>query len=301
MNRSSVLWVGEASSPELADVLCWLRDHVHLSIARSATAVLGENDVTTSQVCDLIIFCQSRPGQFSATDVEQLQRRFPLARILAFVGNHCEGEMRSGSPWPGVPRVYWCDWRPRFETEILQRRHDHQSPWELVRTAAEPDLALADVRWEKLRRAVTENRRPIRVAIHAQTSAAMESLGDACRALRLEVFQTLSPSDLLPSAFDVLIWDAERFDEAERALLAEVSRQVSPRPVVLVCGFPRPEDCQAAIAAGAHAVLAKPFLLRDLEWHIEHATSVPGSHGTADAPVFAATEPRSAGTLKKIG
>ena len=40
-------------------------------------------------------------------------------------------------------------------------------------------------------------------------------------------------------------------------------------PIVALLGFPRVEDRDRALAAGATAVLAKPLLLDDLFWQLD--------------------------------
>ena len=50
-----------------------------------------------STMPDLIAIAQSRRGQFSQTEINQLRRRFPLVPIVVVVGSWCEGETRSGT------------------------------------------------------------------------------------------------------------------------------------------------------------------------------------------------------------
>jgi CheY-like chemotaxis protein len=44
---------------------------------------------------------------------------------------------------------------------------------------------------------------------------------------------------------------------------------VRPAPVLALLDFPRPKDRDLALAAGAAAVLSKPFLVQDLFWQLD--------------------------------
>ena len=49
---------------------------------------------------DVIVVAQAFPGQFSHQAIDRLRRLAPLARMVGLMGSWCEGEMRTGSPWP---------------------------------------------------------------------------------------------------------------------------------------------------------------------------------------------------------
>jgi hypothetical protein len=67
---------------------------------------------------ELIILAPARPGQFPCSEVGRLRSLAPLARFWGLLGVLCEGEARSGKPWPGVPRCYWHQFAPRWNREI---------------------------------------------------------------------------------------------------------------------------------------------------------------------------------------
>ena len=56
-----------------------------------------------------VVVLQSRPGQFSTSNFDELRRACPLARIVRVLGPWMEGELRTGRPVPGTLRVYWHD------------------------------------------------------------------------------------------------------------------------------------------------------------------------------------------------
>jgi DNA-binding NarL/FixJ family response regulator len=64
------------------------------------------------------------------------------------------------------------------------------------------------------------------------------------------------------------IFDAGDGD-AEYETLRRLAADLRPAPVIALLGFPRVEDRDRAVAAGAAAVLSKPLLLEDLYWQLD--------------------------------
>ena len=73
-----------------------------VSGAAAAEAALQRLEVRP----ELIVIAQSYPGEFTAAQVDRLRRHAPLARVVALLGSWCEGELRTGRPWPGAIRLY---------------------------------------------------------------------------------------------------------------------------------------------------------------------------------------------------
>ena len=67
---------------------------------------------------DVIVVAQARPGEFSHAGIERLRQSAPLARVVALLGSWCEGEVRSGKPWPAAVRTYWHQWPARADREL---------------------------------------------------------------------------------------------------------------------------------------------------------------------------------------
>ena len=106
MRQPHVWMLGDWEQAEFAPAVTYLRSNVNLSLTPSA------NDP------DLILVVASRPGRFSTAEVETLHRRAPLAKLVALLGSWCEGEVRSGHPWPGVTRIYAHQWQARLPREL---------------------------------------------------------------------------------------------------------------------------------------------------------------------------------------
>jgi hypothetical protein len=68
------------------------------------------------------------------------------------------------------------------------------------------------------------------------------------------------------------IFDAAELDDSKYEELGRFVAAVRPCPVLALLAFPRIEDHQRALAAGAAVVLSKPLSVEDLFWQIERGT-----------------------------
>lgn len=211
---------------------------------------------------EVIVVAQSHPGQFSARQIDRLRRLAPLARVLALLGSWCEGEVRTGNPWPAVIRVYWHQWLPCWRQELARLRQGECPAWGLPVTASEEDRLLASA----------EAPAPTREGLIAICSPCFEMqdwLAAACRGrgYSTEWIRPHRPTtlrDTTAAIFDATDCRGEELDQLKR--FAAVSGEA---PVLALLDFPRIEDEDLALAAGAVAVLAKPLLLEDLFWQLD--------------------------------
>src|SRR4051794_20474547 len=91
-------------------------DVEHCDFVELRDWLAGQAASSSKDAVELVLLCQSRPGQFSQRDVEDLHRRFPLATLLGVFGTWCQGEQRSGYPWHGIDRVYSYNALPRISS-----------------------------------------------------------------------------------------------------------------------------------------------------------------------------------------
>lgn len=201
---------------------------------------------------ELIVVAQSRPGEFSAADIQTLHACCPLAGLVGVMGAWCEGEFRSGTPWQGGLRVYAAH-APRVLAADLARLAQGQAPrWSMAATASIEDRFLAEVSTP-----LPALAGPVVIRSAAGTAT---WLLQACVAAK-------APA----------VWCGERpwiaagaacgiWDETASTSLADLAAFVDQlaAPVLALVSFPRPETIDACRAAGAAAVLAKPFPLSTL-------------------------------------
>ena len=261
VHRPLVLLVGDAAHPEFLDCIAWLGRNCRLLMTagvREAVAALQ----CASDNPDVILFAQPRPGTFSEADVERLHRAAPLSRLVALLGPWCEGEARTGRPWPGVMRVYWHQFAPRAQQELLPRGQAGQGLWSLPRTMTPAELFL-----EATCQAVP-HRRGL-VAIQTGQLVQYEGLAESCL-LAGYAAAWLAPGTA-PAIHGVAltILDPGGYDRSWADRISRLAEQFRPAPLLVLLDFPRLSDYEAACTAGASAVLSKPFLLGDLLIEIE--------------------------------
>ena len=259
----SILLIGDIDRAEFRQASAAARRLGNLFAVADASAA-AEAIASGRTTPDLIVVAQAFPGEYCAASIERLRRLAPLARVVGLLGPWCEGETRTGKPWPAAIRVYWHQWLPRAEEDLRRLGSGQTSNWSLPITASEEErlLAMADRPWPPRRGLV---------AIRSPWAQMHAWLADACRlrgytSVRLPAAAGQSARI---AAVDVLLFDGTDGEDHELIELARLAASVRPAPVVVLLDFPRVEDRDRVLAAGAAAVLAKPLLLEDLFWQLD--------------------------------
>jgi hypothetical protein len=295
------LLIGQTDHGEFLSAAQWLAEQLQLTCRKTALAAVAEAQSLPS--FDLIVLAQMRPGQFSVDEVESLHRSWPLGKLVALLGSWCDGEGRTGRPWPGVWRVPAGDFTVQVG-RLLAGDRQRSRAWLLPRTISDAERFYYDAA-----EAVTHASGTARIA--AATHQAFESLADAVHLAglvpvwhptrrtgdplrgcspasgvgnalpRSEVDGLLRPDSLQPSLAatshdptrtSVGIWDAANGDDAEWDGIRRFAHEMQPAGVVVLLGFPRWADRQRAAAislaiSGAPdhmVVIGKPLRLTDL-------------------------------------
>jgi len=261
----SILLVGNTFRSEFRDARTaleeWGRVVPAMDIDAAAAELAGGRVVP-----DLIVVAQAYPGEFDSDQIDRLRRLAPVAPVVALLGAWCEGEMRSGRPWPGVVRVYWHQWLPRCAQELGRLREGICSTWGLPMTAGEEErlLALAGQ---------SPPRREGLIAICSARFDMQQWLSAAC-AKRGYSTVWLRPhqADRLDGV-KAAIFDATGCSGEDSEGLKRLGDALGPVPIIALLDFPRVEDRDRVLAAGASAVLSKPFLLEDLFWQMDRSVA----------------------------
>jgi hypothetical protein len=267
----SVLLLGSADRPEFVEArkaLEGLARVIPAADVDAACALLdaGEGDTFPGDneevAVDAIVVAQAYPGQFSGDALERLTRLAPLARVVGLLGSWCEGEVRSGRPLPGAVRVYWHQWPSRCHQELSRMAHGLVSSWGLPPTATDEErlLALADQ---------PVPQRTGLIAIYSPSFDMRDWLSQACRRVGYATVAgdgwRVTGGGWRAAIFDAFDCRDEELDELRRVIDA-----LRPAPVIVLMSFPRVEDRDRVLAAGAAAMLSKPLALEDLYWQIEN-------------------------------
>lgn len=212
----------------------------------------------------VIVIAQAYPGEFPAETVERLRRRAPLARLVALLGPWCEGETRSGRPWPGGIRVYWHQWPARAACELARIAGGLFSSWSLPATASEEERYLA---LSGKPNSICDGL----VAVISPHPAMQAWIAAACRRQGFATAEVRPQSEAPVGGVAAAIFDGSEARGVELAELRRWVAAVAPAPLIALLDFPRVEDRDRALEAGAAAVLSKPLVLEDLYWQIEHS------------------------------
>jgi DNA-binding NarL/FixJ family response regulator len=213
-------------------------------------------------VPDVIVVVQAFPGQFSHSVLDRLRRLAPLARVIGLLGSWCEGEMRTGSPWPGAVRTYWHQWAIRCDRQLCRLAKGESCAWALPPTATEEERLLADMgeAWPQ---------RQGMVVIWAQSREMAEWLSAACRSRGLATVWQRPPITARVEGAVAAIFDGGDLGEDQSHDLERLVAALHPAPVLTLLDFPRVSDRAHAFSVGAAAVVSKPVAVDDLLWELE--------------------------------
>ena len=224
----------------------------------SAVAALAAGQV----VPEVIVVVQAFPAQFSHQAIDRLRLLAPLSRVLGLLGSWCEGEMRTGKPWPGAIRVYWHQWLPRCDQELRRMHGGRCSAWGLPLTATEEErLMFAPQRPPAKRQGL--------IAIHSRPLEMENWLSAACRSRGLSTVWLRPPRPARVEGATAAIFDGSDIRGEELDELKHLAATLGSAPIIALLDFPRIEDYHRALSAGAAAVISKPLHLDDLFWELD--------------------------------
>jgi hypothetical protein len=216
---------------------------------------------------ELIVLAQSRPDSICSDVLNDLRRAAPLAGIITLAGSWCEGEMRTGRPWPGAQRLYWYEfpawWRRQIQLHAANRCPDWTRPATQLPRLCVPGHP-------RLRSGLIVLRTPRRDNADALADV-LNQAGHSTAWQRHDRARTHTRGAFAG------IWDGGQLNDAETADLemfcARMSRDGAP--VVVLLDFPRRDRTDGAYGAGATVVLGKPWLKVDLLTAVDIAVETP--------------------------
>ena len=219
---------------------------------------------------DLVILAASRREQFSHEWVESIRGKLSPTPIVALLGTWCEGEQRSGEPWPAVQRVYWHQWRGRFDFFLRQLESDEVCDWQLPPTANQADklmnLSAKDTYGFSDRRLI--------VGVSAVSDIQYQMIADASHPFGAETYwiQRQQWDGSTDEQLSLVIVDADTWNHEVQARVLWLRNDLKiDSPIVLLLNFPRQSDLSAVHAMGITEVVSKPFQLSDLALAAERA------------------------------
>jgi hypothetical protein len=268
MRQISVLLIGDLYRPEFEGVREFLASFGPIRLffdAETALNVLAKDEI----VPDHTIIVQTFPGEFPQQVVDQLREAAPLSRMITLLGSWCEGEMRSGQPWPTVIRSYWHQGLSMIGREIRRLAEDDCPSWGLPLTATDEERLLADSppRSTSLQPAATDDKNVLRGGLIGIVAHRFESFDWLSAAYRQRGYSTLwlrGPKYPRAEGFLTILIDGTDFQGAEFDAFRKIAASYPQTRRIALMDFPRIEDRRRLLQAGAAAVVSKPLCVEDL-------------------------------------
>jgi CheY-like chemotaxis protein len=261
MLRPTILLVGDTRRREFREADAALEragDVARAADVEAALGVLEEGRVAP----DVIVVAQAQPGQFAPEAVDRLRRLAPLARVLGLLGSWCEGESRTGEPWPAAIRLYWHQWLPQCDRELGRLLDGRGSSWALPATATDDERLLAQS-------VDPAPRRQGLIALCVRRFEMHDWFATACRRQGYSTVWLRPGEPIRVDGVRSAVFDGTDCGPDEVVQIEHLSAELRPAAILALLDFPRIEDHDRALAAGAAAVLSKPLLLDDLFWQLD--------------------------------
>jgi hypothetical protein len=212
---------------------------------------------------ELIVVAQSRPGAIAARQVEALRRAAPLAGIVALAGSWCEGETRTGRPWPGVERLYWYEFAAWWRRQLALRAAGRCPDWARLDGGRLQSPNSRGLKGETTSRPSWRGLVSLDVPIRETADALADVLHRAGYATAWQSARTSTPTVRGAVAG---VWEGGQLNEREADDLAKACHRLAAdgAPVVTLLDFPRRDCVDRALKLGAAVVLGKPWFNHEL-------------------------------------
>jgi hypothetical protein len=279
MPQLTLFLIGDYSRPDFSGVgefLDSLGRTVRYRDVEAASLALNSGDIA-----DLIVVAQAYPGEYSQAAIDRLRVVSPLSRTIALLGSWCEGEMRSGQPWPTVLRIYWHQAFPRLGREVRRLAAGDCTSWGLPLTATEEERLLTESRtdfqsviksgtnFQSVVNGTKDSLSSSLIGIASKKRESFEWLSSLCREQGYFTLWLRGPRYPVAEGLSTILFDGTDFRGAEfDALQKLVLRYPNSRRIALM-DFPRIEDRDRLIKAGAVTVISKPMNVEELYEAVE--------------------------------
>lgn len=255
-----VLWVGPSTGADLGLAHRWLAERAAVIVAETPAAARDRIEAAGRGRPVLAVFATDRPGRFSLDDVLVVAREWPLAAIVSVAASLADGRRRSGPPLPGVEEVAWHELPGRLERWFADLAVGRPGLLGLPATSRREERILAASDSLRDARPAAE---PVSVA--AARSDDLEGLVDLIALSGRRIARRTRGRPPLDEPAKLLVWDVGCLGEEDIAWLRMLVANRPGLAVVLLESFPRGDATEAALEAGARAVLGRPVTLESLE------------------------------------
>ena len=262
MDETSILLTGEYWHQDFAGLVAGADCSVTLRALDSVS-----NGSSSDDRYQIVVVAQPRRNQFDAAELERLTQKFSPIPVVILCGSWCEGETRSGSPSPGIERVYWHQWAGRFQNFRKHLKMQQIGSWHLPRIASVSDRIQADL--FKPNSIKPKQKIGISSLTHEGFSMLSEVIGSGN-----SVWVAPGVSDQVSAVqFSTICVEANSLTQATVQRIQGLQSNFPSTPLVLILNFPRRREFELAANLGVFELVSKPFQLSDLQFAVERAMS----------------------------
>lgn len=231
-----------------------------LYLAEPDLSVTVPSVVGGEETFDLVVIAQSRQGQFDQTLIDAVKSFAGTTPVVMMLGSWCEGELRSDQPAEGVTRVFWHQWRGRFNTFLSHLADNGVTLWHGADTKTDADRISAASAVE-----IGSAAEKLCIGISAGNVEAYDSLSASIQSWGWKTrWVERTDTSNLAGAINALCIDANSLDDRLEKRIAWLKERVFDVPLVLSLNFPRKNEVFKLDNLGVSHVVSKPFELNDL-------------------------------------
>jgi hypothetical protein len=259
--RPSICLIGDVGHADFQDAV---------SLLRAQSRLVASAD----EARELIVVAQSRPGGISSREIAALRRASPLAGMVALLGSWCEGETRTGRPWPGIERLYWYEfpawWRRQLALRAAGRCPDWARPESPRYRSVTSPLTNLESLTLQLKHHRAANLPPAKRGLivlnipHRETASAVADV--LYEAGYATAWQAPGGVTITIRGATAGIWEGGQLSDREATDLSNFCHRLANEaaPVVALLDFPRRINVDRALNLGATTVLGKPWVNSEL-------------------------------------
>ena len=253
-----LLWIGDihqtAEFCHVADAIgsdIEMQEYPNVDVALNATT-------SNSPAPTLICLTETHPGQIQFHDVLRLVHHWPLSRIVAVGSCLSDGRRRSGPVVDGILEVPWHDLPSRMQ--VWLQRLDSGAPSSLTHapTSRREERWLAEVIEAQTSCHSVNQSAQATVTVAASSKSMTEAVGELVTASGGILVHSVTGKPAIKDTADVIFWDLDESPKSQLEWIRLLTSQTPTRVLALLCSFPRSDTAQAAMEAGATAVLGRP-------------------------------------------
>jgi hypothetical protein len=244
-----VLVVGNAAHGDIADALAELRRTARVWFVPNRE--YAEAWLEANRPVDWVVLVQARPHELPRDIAVRLKDSAGTAQFVSLLGSWCEGEQRTGQPWPNIPRLYWYEFPNWWQLNgaATNRANDHE--------------------------------RRTHIGTFVVSSDDLESVDTVLEALSNEGFSGVwwPRNRAAPTFAGVIagVWVGGQLGGAEAAQLAVFRdrMRMERAAVIALLDFPRRDRVAIAKRIGVTEVLGKPWHIADLAQALHRSVNNP--------------------------